>query len=295
MQERVFERIRSLAANRAVRTVALVAAIAITLVNTSRIPSVSPVPLLVGLVPYAIGKYILCALRWRAVSAAEQPAGWYVRVYAEGDLLGLATPAHSGQDLWRISRLHKRGMSRTAAVAEVAIDRMVGAIGLIVFVVATSLTLPVTMLAVALGVAVLALLAALVLRRRRPDLLRERPLPPARTVLVGVLLSLAYQATAIFMLMASLHAVGQSVPPLELLAVTGASHVAGMLPGIHGAGPREGALVAGLVALGVPLRSALGAVSLSSLVVWLPALALGGTFLLLRELARRSAVAAPAG
>lgn len=294
VQERAVARIRSLATNRAIRSLALVAAIAITVVNTWRVPSVSPWPLLIGLVPYALGKYILCALRWKSISSAGRPTGWYIRVYAEGDLLGLATPAHSGQDFWRVSRLHKHGMTRTAAITEVAIDRLVGAIGLTVFVIATSLSLPVKMMAVAIAVAALVLAAALFIRHRHPDLLRQRPMPPTRTVVAGVLLSLAYQATAIVMLMQTLAAVGQSVPLLQLLAVAGASHVAGMLPGIHGAGPREGALVAGLVALGVPVRSALGAVSLSSLVVWLPAIGLGGTFLLLREIARRSAASAAA-
>jgi hypothetical protein len=59
--------------------------------------------------------------------------------------------------------------------------------------------------------------------------------------------------------------------------------VAGVLPGVHGAEPRDGALVAGLVALGLPAVSAFGAVAIASVVAWGPGLLLGGSGLLLRR------------
>jgi hypothetical protein len=52
---------------------------------------------------------------------------------------------------------------------------------------------------------------------------------------------------------------------------------------VHGAGPKEGALVAGITALGVPFTSAIGAVSIVAVSAWLPALLLGGGCLLLQR------------
>jgi hypothetical protein len=65
-------------------------------------------------------------------------------------------------------------------------------------------------------------------------------------------------------------------------AVFGASQVAGVLPGVHGASPRDGALVAGLAAIGVSWREAFGAVALTTLLYWVPALLIGGSLLFLR-------------
>jgi hypothetical protein len=112
----------------------------------------------------------------------------------------------------------------------------------------------------------------------------------------GFLLSLGYQLTVMCLLLGGLAATGHTVAPLALLGVFGASQVAGIVPGVHGAGPREGALVAGLVALGVPFRDALGAVSITAVVAWGPALLLGGTCLLAGRYATRMAhrTAAPA-
>jgi hypothetical protein len=66
--------------------------------------------------------------------------------------------------------------------------------------------------------------------------------------------------------------------------VFGASQVAGIIPGVHGASPREGALVVGLASLGVAWPAALGAVALTAVLAWLPALLLGGASLGLRRL-----------
>ncbi|MFG1913131.1 hypothetical protein [Kribbella sp. NPDC048928] len=57
---------------------------------------------------------------------------------------------------------------------------------------------------------------------------------------------------------------------------------AGVLPGVQGASPRDGALVAGLAALGISWREALGAVALTALLYWIPAILIGGSALLLR-------------
>src|SRR5215216_5875033 len=71
--------------------VALVLGIALTLVvpvlTLPHLPSLSPWPLVLGMVPWVVGKYVLCPLRWRTLT---QPApdgqlsrGWYLRAYAE--------------------------------------------------------------------------------------------------------------------------------------------------------------------------------------------------------------------
>jgi hypothetical protein len=99
---------------------------------------------------------------------------------------------------------------------------------------------------------------------------------------IGVLLSVGYQTTILGLLIGAIHAVGDSVSPVQLVAVFGASQLAGVLPGVHGASPREGALVAGLAAIGVSWTAAFGAVALTALLYWIPALLLGGGCLFLR-------------
>ena len=261
--------------------------------NLSKVPNASLLPAAAGLIPWVIGKYVLCPLRWHALSASGQGRPWHLRVYAESELLGILSPAHSGADLWRMHMLHKDAdMDRPAAVADVALDRLVGAIALTIFAIVGGAALPPQILAAALAIAAIALVVALVVRRRRPGLLAKRPMPRPRVLAKGIALSLAYQATVVGLLVGTVAAVGYSVSVIELLGIFGASQVAGMIPGVHGASPREGALVAGLVTLGVPLGAALGAISLSAVLGWLPALALGGTGLAVRRLATRRAGAA---
>jgi hypothetical protein len=129
------------------------------------------------------------------------------------------------------------------------------------------------------------------LLRRRPQLLAGRPRPSRPALLRGVLLAVAYQLSFAGLLVGTTDAVGHPVPALALLGVFGASQVAGLVPGVHGAGPREGALVVGLMSLGVPWVSAVGAISLTAVLAWLPALTLGGGALLARRLSGRAAPA----
>ena len=83
---------------------------------------------------------MLCPLRWHALSVAGQNRRWHLRAYAESELIGLASPAHIGADVWRMHRLRGTGMTRPCALAEVGLDRLVGAIGLTVFVVVSGAT-----------------------------------------------------------------------------------------------------------------------------------------------------------
>jgi hypothetical protein len=278
-----------------VRALMLSVAVGVSLWSFDRVPNASWLPALLGLLPWAFGKYVLCPLRWHALSVSGRSRRWHLRVYAESELLGLVSPAHAGADLWRVHKLETTGMNRTSAVAEAALDRLMGAIGLILFVVVAGATLPPQVLAAAVGIAAFFLLIAFVVRRVRPHLLANRPLPGPKVTVKAVLLSMGYQLTIMCMLMGTVAAMGQELNPLQLLGVFGASQVAGIVPGMHGASPREGALVVGLASLGITWTAAIGAVALTALLAWLPALLLGGGSFAVRRLrARFAAVPAPA-
>ncbi|MBM7506297.1 hypothetical protein JOE61_000111 [Nocardioides salarius] len=282
-------RLRAVLHSRALMVVGIAVALAVPALTLPRLPQVSLLPLLLGLLPWVVGKYVLCPLRWHALTDAGFSRRWHLRAYAESELLGLVTPGHVGADLWRLRRLTTGGLGRADAVTSVALDRFVGAIGLSVFVVFAGTALPLRTIAIAIGVAALVLGVLLVLRVVRPGLLPSRPLPGPRPLAHGLLLSAGYQATTAALLLGSVAATGHTLAPLEVLAAFGASQVAGALPGPHGASPRDGALVVGLVALGVPWLAAAAAVAVKAAVAWLPALVLGGTSLLVtrRELRRR--------
>ena len=265
-------------------TAGLVVALAVSVWSMDRVPHASWEPALIGLLPWVVGKYLLCPLRWHALSCSGRTRRWHLRVYAESELLGLASPAHLGADLWRMHKLQHTGMNRPCAVAEVALDRLVGALGLTAFVLVSGATLPREVLVAGLALAAGVLLAALVVRRLKPGLLASRPMPPARVVARGVVISVAYQLTIMGLLIGTVAAMGETVHPLALLGVFGASQVAGILPGVNGASPREGALVVGLASVGVTWQVALGAVALSALLAWVPALLLGGTSFVVRRL-----------
>ena len=233
-----------------VRALLLSVAVALSVWSFERVPNAAWLPALLGLLPWAFGKYVLCPLRWHALSVSGKPRRWHLRVYAEAELLGLVSPGHAGADIWRVHKLETTGMNRTSSVAEAALDRLMGAIGLMLFVVVAGATLPLQILLAAMGIAAIFLLIALVVRRVRPQLLADRPLPRPRVAVKAILLSMGYQLTIMCMLMGTVAAMGQELNPLQLLGVFGASQVAGIVPGMHGASPREGALVVGLASLG---------------------------------------------
>jgi hypothetical protein len=107
-----------------------------------------------------------------------------------------------------------------------------------------------------------------------------------RVTVKGVSLSIGYQMTIIGLLMGTVAAMGGHPSPVALLGVFGASQVAGIVPGVNGASPRDGALVVGLASLGISWPAAVGAVALTALLAWLPALLLGGGSFVIRRLAR---------
>ena len=94
--------------------------------------------------------------------------------------------------------------------------------------------------------------------------------------------------------MGTVDATGHDLGPLALLGAFGASQIAGAIPGPNGASPRDGALVAALVVLGIPWQAALAAVTVKAAIAWVPALTLGAASLLLtRRALRRAIVAIP--
>jgi hypothetical protein len=264
-------------------------------VTLPRLPHVTLWPVLFGLLPWIVGKYLLCPLRWRVLTDAGLSRMWHVRAYAESELLGLLTPGHVGADLWRLRRLTRAGLGRGDALVSVGMDRFVGAAGLTVFVVFAGTALPLRMLLVALGVGLLTVVAALVIRRVRPELLPTHALPRPRQLAQGLVLSAGYQLTIAGLLLGAVAATGHAVSPLAALGAFGASQLAAAVPGPNGASPRDGALVVALVATGVPWAAAIAAVSLKAALAWLPALALGGVSLVLtRRAAKRLAEASAA-
>ena len=262
--------------------VAPVTGILVAVGTWSHLPSMRLQPALVGLACWTIGNYMFCPLRWRAVSTRGKRWTWYARVYAEGELLGMLTPQHAGADLWRVRQLLHDGSEKSSAVVEVAADRLSGGLVVALLAVLAGLTLPPAVLPiVGGGVAVVALLAFLVRRHWLPRV-RTMARPRGWALVRAALISGLYQAGYLGFIVGLVGAVGHSVDPLGIASVLGLSQVAGLLPGIHGAGPREGTLTGGLVALGLPLSAAVAAVALGAALTWVPALAVGGSGLAAR-------------
>jgi hypothetical protein len=261
--------------------------VAVPAFTLPRLPAVALWPLLFGLVPWVLGKYVLCPLRWRVLTGAGLTRGWHLRAYAESELIGLLTPGHVGADVWRVTRLHGTGMGHGDAVLSVGADRFVGAIGLIACVAFAGTALPTRMLLVAAAVGAGAVLTMLILRLLWPELLPTRPLPRPRQLAHALVLSAGYQLSIAALLLGTVAATGHILSPLAVLAAFGASQLAGAIPGPHGASPRDGALVVALAALGVPWDAAAAAVALKAALAWLPALALGGASLLVARRALR--------
>lgn len=281
-------KLRAVAHSRTVLVLGVLVSVVVPAVTLPRLPHVSLWPVLLGLAPWVLGKYLLCPLRWRVLTDAGLSRRWHLRAYAESELLGLLTPGHVGADAWRIHRLSRSGLGRGDALMSVGLDRFVGAIGLAVFVAFAGAALPLRMLLVAAGVGAAAVAVALVVRRVRPDWLPSRPLPRPRQLAHALLLSAGYQLSIAGLLLGTVAATGHSVAPLAVLGAFGASQLAGAVPGPNGASPRDAALVVALVGLGVPWSAAAGAVALKAAVAWLPALVLGGVSLAVTRRALRA-------
>src|SRR5689334_15917020 len=172
---RVRMALRRMLESRVVLVLGTALALVVPAVTIPRLPHVSPWPLLLGMVPWVLAKYLLCPLRWRLLTPpgpdGRQSTGWHLRAYAEAELIGLATPGHVGADVWRLRRLTKAGLARGDAVLSVGLDRLVGAVGLTVFLAFAATELPGPLVVVALAVGVALVVGALLARRFRPGLL----------------------------------------------------------------------------------------------------------------------------
>jgi hypothetical protein len=288
----VLTRLRGLSHSRWARVVAVLVAMIVPALTLPKLPHVSIWPVLMGLAPWIVGKYVLCPLRWHAISESGQTRRWHLRAYAESELLGLLTPGHIGADAWRTKRLSGVGMHVPTAVAEVGLDRLIGAFGLALFVGVAGAALPTRIILAAVGLALTAIVVGLVIHRVKPELIPRRELPKPRHVAHGIVLSLGYQLTIGVLLWAMVAATGHTLSPIALLGAFGASQIAGVVPGPNGASPRDGALVMALMGLGVPWQAALGAVTLMASIAWVPALLLGGVSLLAARRAKAGALPA---
>lgn len=268
----------------------VLAGVAASIAGLGRVPAFSLMPALLGLAAFSIGKYVFCPLRWRALSLSDLRPTWFVRAFAEAELLGLCTPGHAGADVWRVRRLQRIGRGKACAIGEVAADRLVGSMGILAFALLSGSTLPGPMLLGAGGLFVALVAVTLVVLRVRPALRAKVPtLPGPKRLAAAFGYSLGYQASVLVMLIGVVTAVGGSVHPLALAGVFAASQCAGVVPGPQGASPKDGALVVGLVALGVPWEAALGAVSLKAALAWVPGLLLGSSAFLMGWTTVRSA------
>jgi hypothetical protein len=285
---------RSVLHSRPVLILGVAVSILVPALTLPKLPHVALLPVLLGLLPWIVGKFVLCPLRWRALTDAGLSRAWHLRAYAESELLGLDTPGHVGADVWRLHRLTKSGLTRGDAVMSVGADRLVGAIGLAVFVGFAGTALPTRMLLGALAFGLVAVVAALVVRRVRPEWMPSKPLPRPRQLAHALLLSAGYQASIAGLLLGTVVATGNTVSPLAIMGAFGASQLAGALPGPNGASPRDAALVVALVAIGVPWVAATAAVTLKAALAWAPALVLGGVSLILTRRALRAGTPLPA-
>lgn len=252
----------------------------------SHLPRMRLEPALVGLACWTVGNYVFCPLRWRAVSTRGRSLRWYARVYAEGELLGMLTPQHAGADIWRVRQLVAAGSEKGSAVVEVAADRLAGGVMIVVLGVVAGATVPAKWWPL-FGAAVAALALAVWATRRwwRPRVEHVQR-PRGWAFVRAAAISAVYQLGYLGFLLGLVAAVGHHVTPLGVASVLGLSQAASMLPGVHGAGPREGAMTGGLVALGLPLAAAVSAVALGAALAWLPALLVGGGGLAARSLGR---------
>ncbi len=277
------ETIRKALHSRVVLVLGLVVAVAVPAVTAPRLPHLNPWPLVAGLVPWVLGKYGLCALRWRAVATtaagAPAPRRWYLRAHAESELLGLLTPGHVGADVWRVKRLTGAGVARGDAVLSVAVDRFAGAVGLAVFMAFAATRLPTEVVVATVGAGVVVVVAIVLTRRWRPRWLPSGPLPSPRQFALALVLAAGYQLTIAGLLLGAIAATGHTLSPIQVLAAFGASQAAAAVPGVNGASPRDGALVVALVSFGLPWVAAAAAVTVRAALAWLPALALGGASL----------------
>ena len=114
-------RLKQIMHSRLVTVLGVAVAVAVPAVTLPRMPHVTLWPVVLGLLPWIVGKYVLCPLRWHALTASSLTRWWHIRAYAEAELLGLFTPGHVGADLWRLRRLNRAGLNGADALTSVGL------------------------------------------------------------------------------------------------------------------------------------------------------------------------------
>src|SRR4051794_3726527 len=211
----------------------------------THLPHMRLQPALIGLGCWTVGNYLFCPLRWKTVSTRGKKWSWYARVYAEGELLGMLTPQHAGADLWRVRQLLSEGSDKSAAVVEVAADRLSGGLIVAVLAVLAGVAVPPVFLPIVGGVLAAAALTAYLVRRFWLHRVRDVARPRGWALVRAALISGLYQAGYLGFTIGLVAAVGHHVDPIDVASLLGLSQLAGLLPGIHGAGPREGTMTGG--------------------------------------------------
>ena len=89
-------RLRAVLHSRPLMVVGIVVALAVPALTLPRLPEVSLLPMLVGLLPWVVGKYVLCPLRWRVLTDAGLSRRWHLRAYAES-AAGVVHPRARGR------------------------------------------------------------------------------------------------------------------------------------------------------------------------------------------------------
>jgi hypothetical protein len=261
--------------------------VAAAVVTWMRLPHMKLEPALVGLACWTVGNYLICPLRWQSVSTRGRSLAWYTRIFAEGELLGMLTPQHAGADLWRIKQLITAGSDKGAAVVEIAADRLAGGVMIVAIGLIAGMSVPAKWWPVA-GAAFAIVAAAVWFTRRfwHPRVAHVQR-PKGWAFVRSAAISALYQLGYLGFILGLVDAVGHHVDPMGTMSVLGLSQAAAMLPGIHGAGPKEGAMAGGLVALGLPFTAAVSAVALGAALTWIPAVVVGGGGLAVRGFRRR--------
>jgi hypothetical protein len=256
---------------------ALAVAAAVSWWTLDQVPHARWEPVALGLIPWIVGKYVLCPLRWHALSDARLGRAWYLRVHAEAESLGLLTPGSVGAELWRLHRLERdAALPRSCALAEIALDRLVGAAGGVVLLLLAAIALPPSLWLPALLLAAGLAGVLVVLVRWRPALLSTHSLPSWPALALGLALSVAHQLSVLGLWLGSLAALGAHPHALTVLGALIASQAAALVPGVNGLSPREGALALALTSAGVGWQAAAGAVALNAVLPSAAALLLGG-------------------
>jgi len=256
-------------------------------VTWMKLPHMELEPALVGLACWTVGNYLICPLRWQSVSTRGRSLAWYARIFAEGELLGMLTPQHAGADLWRIKQLVSAGSDKGAAIVEIAADRLAGGVMIVTIGLIAGMSVPAKWWP--LAGAALALVAAAVWFTRKlwhPRVAHVQR-PKGWAFVRSAAISALYQLGYLGFILGLVGAVGHHVDPMGTMSVLGLSQAAAMLPGIHGAGPKEGAMAGGLVALGLPFTAAVSAVALGAALAWIPAVLVGGGGLAVRGFRRQ--------